>query len=69
MFTLHRGVKTLGTGWKAYRLKVGTPAKLSDLVSILDAGPMLYPHQLRSKTTFTKVGRRVFAECSCLLDL
>jgi hypothetical protein len=42
----------MGTGWKAYRLKIGTPAKLSDLVSILDAGPDVVPSSVEEQDNF-----------------
>lgn len=42
----------MGGGLRAYRLKVGEPAKMSELVGIFDAGPDLIPASVSAQEAF-----------------
>ena len=44
----------MGLGWKAYRLRLGAPARLADLVSIFDVGPDVVPSSVEEQVAFYK---------------
>jgi hypothetical protein len=44
--------RDMGSGRKAYKLRMGAPAKLEDLVSILDTGPDVTPVTVEEQEKF-----------------
>jgi hypothetical protein len=44
--------RSMGTGEKAYKMTMGSPARLADLVSIFDTGPDVAPATLAEQEAF-----------------
>jgi hypothetical protein len=45
-------IKSMGSGEQAYRLKLGFPAKIEDLVSIFDCDPKVNPVSVKEQLEF-----------------
>jgi hypothetical protein len=50
--------RDMGSGLKAYRLELGRPATMADLVSIFDTGPDVNPSSVEEQKNFFERWRR-----------